>query len=154
MQRALVVVDDVDDIEHLVAEAGRLAAGVGADLRLLHVRTDTEYEQDRRAIQGVEDLETQSYDLDQATEGARQFAADAGSDALADLDVEYEAVGAVGGRAEQILAVAEEHDCDHVFISGRRRSPSGKALFGDTAQQVILNFPGPVTIVTADLATL
>ena len=45
-------------------------------------------------------------------------------------------------------------DSLHLSSPGQQRSPSGKALFGDTAQQVVLNFPGPVTIVTADLATL
>jgi len=36
-----------------------------------------------------------------------------------------------------------------VFVRGRRRSPTGKAVFGDTAQAVILNFDGFVTVATA-----
>ena len=63
-------------------------------------------------------------------------------------DVEYEAVGMLGDKEEQILELAHERDCDHIFISGRKRSPTGKALFGDLAQSVLLKFDGTVTIRT------
>lgn len=154
MDRALVVAYRIDGIEWLIAEAGRLAAGVGADLVVLHVRTEDDYEEDRRAIEDVPDIESASYDVDQATEGAGQVAADLASEALTDVDVEYEAVGAIGEEADRILGTAEEYDCDHVFLAGRRRSPTGKAIFGDTGQHVILNFAGPVTIVTHPLEDL
>ena len=154
MERALVVVYQIEGMEWLVAEAGRLAAGVGADLIALHVRSESDYEEDRRAVEDVMAEESSSYDLDQAIEGAEQVAADVVKGALADVDVEYEAVGAIGERAERILGEAESRGCDHIFIPGRRRSPTGKALFGDTAQHVILNFAGPVTIVTHPLTDL
>ena len=148
MERALVIVEPIDEIGELVREAGELAAGVGADLRIAHVTTNDEYEENREAMQEVARLERGGYDIGQANEGARQFATEVAHEALGDIDVEYEAVGAVGDKADEVLRLADEHDCDHVFIPGRKRSPSGKAIFGDIAQRVILNFDGPVTIVS------
>jgi nucleotide-binding universal stress UspA family protein len=45
-----------------------------------------------------------------------------------------------------VLQVARRKDCDHVFLSGGKRSPAGKALFGDFAQSVLLGFDGYVTV--------
>lgn len=149
MRNALVVVDAREGVERLTREAGKLAEGVGASLVLLHVTSNTEYEEDRRAMREIDAIEGGSYDVSQAGEGAREFAQDLGRELLADLDVEFEPVGKVGDKYDRIVETAREHDCDHVFIAGRRRSPSGKAIFGDVAQQVILNFDGPVTILTA-----
>lgn len=148
MRKALVVADPVDGIDRLTLEAGELAAGVGASLVLLHVTSESEYEDDRRAMQEVENIEGGSYDVDQASQGARQFAKDLGDQVLRNVDVDWDAVGEVGDEYEKVMQALEDHDCDHVFIAGRKRSPSGKALFGDMAQRVILNADVPVTILT------
>lgn len=154
MERALVAVYPTEGIEWLVAEAGRLAGGVGAELIVLYARSESEYEEDRRAVEDVMALEANTYDVGQAEEGAERIAAEIANDALADVEVEYSTRGAVGDSADHILAIAEEEGVDHVFIPGRRRSPTGKAVFGNTAQQVILNFAGPVTVVTHPLTEL
>lgn len=154
MERALVAVYPTEGIEWLVAEAGRLAGGVDAELIVLYARSESEYEEDRRAVEEVMALEASTYDVGQASEGAERVASEIADEALTGVDVEYETMGVIGDSAERILSVADEHGCDHVFIPGRRRSPTGKAIFGDTAQQVILNFEGPVTIVTHPLTEL
>ncbi|WP_423746164.1 universal stress protein (plasmid) [Haladaptatus sp. SPP-AMP-3] len=146
MKRALAVVEASESAKELVREAGELAAGVGAELVLLHVTTNEEYEDTRTSLEGIPNLET-SYTAGQALEGARQFAQDIGREVL-DGDVEYEAVGRIGDERDQILDAATELDCDHVFLAGRKRSPTGKALFGDRTQSVILDFDGAVTVVT------
>lgn len=150
MRKALVVAEPVDGIDRLTREAGELAAGVDASLVLLHVTSEADYEEDRRAMQDVAGIETGAYDINQASEGAREFAQDLGEQLLRNIDVEYEAVGAVGDEYEQIMQAMRDHDCDHVFIAGRKRSPSGKAIFGDTAQRVILNAEHPVTVLTSE----
>lgn len=154
MERALVAVYPIEGIEWLVAEAGRLAGGVDAELIVLYARSESEYEEDRRAVEEVMALEATTYDVGQASEGAEQVASEIADEALTGVDVEYETMGVIGDSADRILSVADDHGCDHVFIPGRRRSPTGKAIFGDTAQQVILNFEGPVTIVTHPLTEL
>ncbi|EFW93468.1 UpsA domain-containing protein [Haladaptatus paucihalophilus DX253] len=147
MKRALAVVEASESAKELVREAGELAAGVGAELVLLHVTTNEEYEETRTSLEGIPNLET-SYTAGQALEGARQFAQDIGREVLDGIDVEYEAIGRIGDERDQILDAATELDCDHVFLAGRKRSPTGKALFGDRTQSVILDFDGAVTVVT------
>lgn len=148
MQRALVVVDSSESSKDLLRLAGRLAEGVDAQLRILHVVTEEEYEKDRQAMSDLTGTDYAQYDTNQAEAGARQFASDLASEMLTEFSIEYEAIGAVGDHADRILATTRRESCDHIYIAGGKRSPTGKALFGDTAQKVILNADTPVTVVT------
>jgi len=136
-----------DAAKRLVREAGTLAGGVGAELFVIHVTTEAEYDERREELEGIPDDDV-SYGVGQERQGAQSYARDVASEVLADVDVEWTALGAVGDRVEAILEEARINDCDHVFMPGRERSPTGKALFGDDAQQVILDFDGAVTVVT------
>jgi nucleotide-binding universal stress UspA family protein len=147
MDHALAVVGPEKVAKDLVREAGELAAGVDARLTLLCVISEDDYADEREALEAIPEADV-SYSVDQALEGARSFARDVGLEELNDIDIDYETAGAVGDRAETVLQGAENHECDHVFLTGRRRSPTGKAIFGDVTQQVILDFEGPVTVVT------
>ena len=56
------------------------------------------------------------------------------------------------GRA-LVLGLAEagaDVAADLVIVGGRRRSPTGKAVFGSTAQEVMLEAPCPVMFVRSD----
>ena len=151
MERALTVVDSTDASAELVREAGELAAGVGASLVVFAPVTEDEYEDDAAVLSTIEAVEGTSIDKTAdriATRAAEQYA----DEHLSETDVEYEPLGTVvdeGERADAILEAAERNDCDYVFLVGKRRSPTGKALFGDVAQAVILNFDGRV-VVTAE----
>ncbi|WP_049900810.1 universal stress protein [Halococcus agarilyticus] len=147
MECALAVVEGTEETKRLVREAGELAAGVGAELVLLHVTTEEEFSDRANTLASIPNYDAE-YSVDQAREGARQFADDIGREVFEGLDVEYEALGALGDKRETILDIAEERGCDHLFISGRKRSPTGKALFGDLTQSVILEFDGAVTVTT------
>ena len=61
--------------------------------------------------------------------------------------VDYEIRGALGETAETILGESERLDADLVVVGGRTRSATGKALFGSTAQRVLLEADCPVTFV-------
>ncbi|PSQ54807.1 universal stress protein [Halobacteriales archaeon SW_8_68_21] len=61
--------------------------------------------------------------------------------------VDYEVRGALGDTADNILREAEALDTDLVVVGGRTRSATGKALFGSTAQRVLLEADCPVTFV-------
>lgn len=147
MERALAVVDGTDASERLVGEAGQLAGGVDAELVVFAVTPEEDYEGTRESRDRAGG---RPYSVDQAAEDARQRAESVARVALEDQDVDYETVGSVGRVADRILRTAEDRDCDHVFVVGRRRSPTGKAIFGDVAQSVILNFDGPVTVLMND----
>ena len=149
MQRALVVVEDTDTHRTLLREAGEIAAGTSAELVVLLLEGAEEVHESREQFAETEGV---TYSDEEVLEAGKEFIRELAEDVLADLDVEYEAATAMaekGARATQIIDTATETDSDHVFIVGRKRSPTGKALFGDMAQAVILNFAGPVTIRTA-----
>jgi len=148
MQRALAVVEPTETAKTLLREAGELSAGVDAELILVYGTTEEEYNERREDMARIPDIDT-TYSLDQALDGARRFAKDMGRDVLTDVDVDWEAVGRIGEKADEVLALADERDCDHIFIAGRDRSPTGKAFFGDDTQRVILDAEVPVTVLTA-----
>ncbi|MGZ0746858.1 universal stress protein [Haloparvum sp. AD34] len=148
MERALAVVDPTDAAKDLVREAGTLAAGVGADVVVIHVTTEDEYSGRREAMEAIPNGTT-NYTPEEAEAGATQFAQDVAEETLSDVDVEFETAGYLGKKAQKTLEAADEYGCDHVFLAGRKRSPTGKAVFGDATQQVILDFDGPVTVLTS-----
>ncbi|MFP9191410.1 universal stress protein [Natrialbaceae archaeon A-CW1-1] len=51
-----------------------------------------------------------------------------------------------GDPAPEILKAAEEDDVDVISVAGRKRSPTGKAIFGSVAQEVFLNTERPVLL--------
>jgi nucleotide-binding universal stress UspA family protein len=52
--------------------------------------------------------------------------------------------------AEGILELTADVDADAIVMSGRKRSPAGKALFGSVTQSVILDATVPVTVVSVE----
>lgn len=66
----------------------------------------------------------------------------------AGVDVEKQRVH--GDASAEILAAAEEVDADLIAMSGRKRSPSGKVLFGSVTQSVLLDANRPVLVSTSD----
>jgi nucleotide-binding universal stress UspA family protein len=65
---------------------------------------------------------------------------------LEEAGIDPEKRRAHGSPSEQILAVADEVDVDLIAISGRKKSPTGKVLFGSVTQSVILDADRPVAV--------
>lgn len=65
--------------------------------------------------------------------------------------VDYTIRGEIGKPEDVIVRVAESIDADRVFVGGRNRSPTGKAVFGSVSQAVMLSSPCPVTFVRHEL---
>jgi len=70
------------------------------------------------------------------------------ADRLESLGIDYKIRGVSGGNlASQIVRTIEREESDVAVVGGTKRSPAGKAMFGDHAQQVLLNAPVPVLYV-------
>lgn len=70
--------------------------------------------------------------------------------ALEDAGIPVETHETYQPVAEGIVDLATDVDADLVIVSGRKRSPVGKALFGSTTQSVVLDSPVPVTVVKSE----
>lgn len=68
-------------------------------------------------------------------------------DILEDAGVDYRHHEASGEPASEIIAAADEIDADMICVSGRKRTPTGKVVFGSVTQEVILGTDRPVTTV-------
>jgi Universal stress protein family len=51
--------------------------------------------------------------------------------------------------AEELVAIAEDHDAELIVIGLRRRSPVGKLILGSSAQRILLDAACPVLAVKA-----
>lgn len=143
MARALVVVEPHPSIEELLDVASDFARGSGAELLLFHAAD--KFENDRVREQ-MREFTGRDHSYRTGIEGAKAFATDLGETLLAD-DVDFAVAGAFGDKADRIISAVDRHDCTHVFLTARRRSPTGKAVFGDVSQTVLLNASVPVTVV-------
>ncbi|ELZ15405.1 UspA domain protein [Haloterrigena salina JCM 13891] len=151
MQRALVVIDDTEAHRRLLAEAGEFAKNGNAELVVLAWTTPEAAEEGNDAIEWVERMEGTKFEETDATAMTRKFAEEFSTDVLSDVDPNIDVrietiITEEGDLDDEILSAAERLACDHAFLVGQKRSPTGKAIFGDLAQRVLLNFDGPVTV--------
>ncbi len=149
MKRVAVVIDGSADDRGLLEEAAACVTGTTADMLVLGIVTESAYENDQEVIEAIESAENADFSSETPEEYAQRATQSLVGDVLTDADFEYTIEGYVtddDDHAETILDATEAHNCDHVFLHGKRRSPAGKAIFGDTAQQVILTFDGYVTV--------
>ncbi len=149
MERALFVLRDDDSNENLLRDAGELASGVDAELVVLTLLTVDELETGLDTLETIADIEQTGYDESMVLKSAITSIETLIEETFPDSDVRCKAVAKVhegSDEAEAIIEAGEEYNCDHVFMSGRKRSPTGKVVFGDTTQAVLLNFDGRVTV--------
>lgn len=141
IETILLAVGSGDDVrtEQLSRAVNELAEPTGARIVVAHVFSDEEF---------ADTLSRLNIDAgaDPDEVANRHATVRAIVKSLAD-SVKYDVRGAVGKRAETILSLAEEVGANRIIVGGRKRSPTGKAIFGSTAQEVILNAPCPVTFV-------
>lgn len=147
IENVLLAVGPSDDerIEPLARTTRDIAGPAGATVTLAHVFTEEEY-QDIKDNIGLEDAGNVTTDA-----VARRHATIRDlQNRLDEADVDYEVRGRVGEHGDSIVALAEEVGADLAVVGGRKRSPTGKAVFGSTAQTVLLSAPCPVTFVRRD----
>lgn len=128
--------------EELADAVTNVVGGTDAEVVLLHVFSEKEFDDTVASLDY--DFGTRPAPDEVAT---RHTSVRAVGDLLEAAGVEFRARGAVGDLGESIVEVAGEEEAEMVFVGGRRRSPTGKAVFGSTAQHVMLNADCPVTYV-------
>jgi nucleotide-binding universal stress UspA family protein len=137
---------DTERIDRLAEETIDIAGPSEATVILGHVFTETEYE---RAIDRLR-IDTTVGEVTPNDVANRHATVRELADRLDEAGVDHTVGGAVGDHGDSIVGLAEEADADLVIVGGRQRSPTGKAVFGSTAQKVMLSAPCPVTFVRAD----
>lgn len=151
MERGLVSLRETETHRDLLTEAADWVAKDDSELVILWHLDEAEYDAHVDSLESVERVEHVDYDHSVIIEGAQADATAFAQSVLSETSADPQITVAVDSektRAQHVLETALEHDCDHVFIVGSARSPTGKAIFGDFAQQVILNFNGYTTLVT------
>ena len=144
-----VVMAESDAEAELIETAGAFSECRDTELSVLRLASPESYESIAETMETIGEVEGTSYGDEQIREGITGNTADLVTDALGETTLSPEVTLRIvedDERADAILEVARENDCDHVFLVGQRRSPTGKALFGDITQKVILNFDGEITL--------
>jgi nucleotide-binding universal stress UspA family protein len=136
--------EDAERVGRLAEEAVDIAGPADATVVITHVFARDDFDARVDAL-GFDRGNVSADDVAARYAPVRELAA-----ALDEASVDYEIRGALGDYAEKVVAAAEEHDADMALVGGRKRSPTGKAVFGSVAQDVMLSAPCPVTFVRAD----
>ena len=137
--------NDADRTDELASTVIDIAGPAGAEVVIAHVFTDDEYETvvDRLEFDAVAEADPDEVaDRHTTVRDLREQLDDAG--------IETSVRGAVGDHGDEIVALAGMTRADLIVVGGRKRSPTGKAVFGSTAQEVMLSAPCPVTFVHRD----
>ena len=137
---------DATRTDELASAVVDVAGPTGATVDLAHIFTQSEYDEVLERLDF--DLDLDEVDPNEVAE--RHATVRALGAVFEENDVEYEVYGAVGDHGSAIVDLATEVDADRVVVGGRRRSPAGKAVFGSTAQEVLLSSPCPVTFVRGE----
>jgi nucleotide-binding universal stress UspA family protein len=139
--------DDRDVLDDLVDTVINLAAPSNARVSLLYAFPRDDYEE----VMEQMDIDTTTSGLTPDEVARRHESVRGPGDRLESLDIEYEIQGVSGGNlADQVVRTIERTGADIAVVGGTKRSPTGKAMFGDHAQQVLLNAPVPVVYVKRD----
>ncbi|WP_255681677.1 universal stress protein [Natrinema sp. SYSU A 869] len=130
-----------DDRTLLIEAVRDIAVPADANVVVGRAYTDADFEE---TVAGLDfDGQPSPDDVARRSESVREI-----TTALEAVDVPVEARGVVGEIGPEFVSLADTADADLLFIQGQSRSPTGKALFGSTAQTVILNATCPVTFVS------
>jgi len=151
VNRGLVSLRETNTHRALLEEAVNYAAGTDSELVLLWHLNEAEYDADVEQLESIGRIENVDYDHSSVIEGAAADAKSFAEPLLAETRVDAHIVVSVDNeeaRGQRVLDTAKEQGCDHVFVVGASRSPTGKAIFGDIAQKVAIQFDGFTTMVT------
>jgi len=145
----LAAVAETKRSEEVVRIAYDLATKYDDELVVLHVVPREDYEEHRATLKKLPGFG--NFDIEQEQGSAKSFAMEFALKTLGEVDDQrIKPRGRVGDVANMILAEVDEVDPRYLVISGQRRSPTGKAIFGDHAQRILLNAECPIVTKMGD----
>ncbi|PSQ52564.1 universal stress protein [Halobacteriales archaeon SW_8_65_20] len=136
-----------DQIDRMAALAADIAGPADATIVLGHVFTEEDYDDALERLEFDDDT-----DVTPDTVAGRNVAVRRLRERFEEHDIDVEHTGTIGQRAEGVIDLAKETDAHMLAVGGRRRSPTGKAVFGSTAQEILLDAPCPVTFIKSESA--
>ncbi|SFB87513.1 Nucleotide-binding universal stress protein, UspA family [Halobiforma haloterrestris] len=145
----LAAVDESERAKDVAETAYDLAAAYDDTLVPFHAIPNEEYTAHKESLEGIPGM--QGLSISQEEDSAKEFARKIVLESVDDVDLDrIQPEGRVGDVTESILSRAESLEPRYLVIGGRRLSPTGKALFGNTTQQVLLNADCPVVTLMDD----
>lgn len=133
----VAAVTDSEAAHKVVSEADKLANAFDTKLHVIHVLSESEFiKLEQESVRN----EQKAIELSEIRKMAKSVAEGAADEV--ESDVEF--VGGVGSTTVTVVEYADEVDADYLVIGGRKRSPTGKAVFGSTTQSILLNSTVPV----------
>lgn len=126
-----------------------LATTYDEQLVVLHVIPKEEFNSHKSAVKDSPGAET--FTISREAESAAEIARKAVHESLDEYDFDrIEPRGSVGDPTEKILSEVDRSDPQFLVIGGKQRSPVGKAIFGSTAQSLLLNASCPVVLASKE----
>lgn len=132
----------------VVRQGYDLASAYGDELVVLHVAPESEFEKHQSELQTIDEFK--DYSVIQEEDSIADFAEQVAKESLDEPFDGVSGMGRVGDPADRITRAADSLNARYIVIGARKRSPTGKALFGSTTQAVLLSSTCPVVTVLRD----
>lgn len=138
----VAAVDSSEKASRVVTQANELAEKYDDSVHIVHVMRKSEVIESKETDIGAEE----TTDMD----AMRTAASEVGLNMLdgRPTTVETEVRGLIGNPADEIVQYVDEQNARYVIVSPKRRSQTGKMLFGSVAQSILLNVSCPVVSLT------